>query len=61
MMSTVEKWKVIISGGRFVVLDATGAQVTAHYEFWWALQHAKEIAIQRGVEIQISASFAIKL
>ncbi len=60
-MSTIETWKVIISGGRFVVVDATGTQVTAHYDMLQVCEHAKEIARQRGVEVEISGSFTIRL
>lgn len=60
-MSTIERWKIIISGGRFVVIDSSGTQITAHHEIWQACEHAKEIARQRDIDVEISASFTIKL
>ena len=60
-MNTVKKWKIIMSGGRFVVIDASGTQITAHHDMWQACDRAKEIARQQGVEVEISASFQIKL
>lgn len=59
-MSTAEKWKIILSGGRFVLVDESGKQITAHHDMRQVCEHAKEIARQRGVEIQISGSFTIK-
>lgn len=60
-MSTIERWKVIISGGRFVVVDSSGTQITAHHDMWQVCKHAKEIARQRDVEVEITANFTIKL
>lgn len=60
-MSATERWKIIISGGRFVVVDATGTQITAHHDMRQVCEHAKEIARQRGVEVEILASFTIRL
>lgn len=60
-MSTVEKWKVAISGGRFVVVDATGTPITAHHDMRQACEHAKEIARQRGMAVEISANLKIRL
>ena len=60
-MSTSERWKIIISGGRFVVVDSSGTQITAHHDVLQLCEHAKEIARQRGVEVEISASFQIRL
>jgi len=58
---TQESWKIIISGGRFVVVDSRGTEITAHHDMWKACERAKEVARQRGVDVEISARFRVKL
>lgn len=51
-MSTTERWKIIISGGRFVVVDSSGTQITAHHDIREVCEQAREIARQRGVGLK---------
>jgi hypothetical protein len=42
-------------------VDSRGTQITAHRDIWQACDHAKEIARQRGIEVEVSVSFTIKV
>lgn len=56
-----EYWKIIFSGGIFVVVDSRGTQITTHHDMWKAVEHAKEIARVRELEVELSGSFRMSL